>query len=463
MDDMTQTTGPTTGPTHTNGLDRFFDWFRSIDLRREGDDRWLAGVCSGIATRLGVDAIVIRAAVVLLVVLGGIGVLVYLIAWAFLPNDKEEILAERGIRDGDWRGILLLVVIALSLVGGPGFADNSPGLGWIWWFVLPIGLVVWLVKRGRRPATVGPAPAYGAPTYGAPTYGAPSAPGAAPYGGGVPQAGPAPAAGPGMYASAPATDAPPTTTWAPQPASWGPQGVGAYPPGSTPPAPPSPRTPRPPRAPRAPRRRGGGFGATLLIGGLALAAYGLTSWLHQANDWAGSDQTVGLAAALAVMGLGVLVLAVSGRRAGFTGFLAIVLAIVTWSASVVPDVSLGGGIGERVWRPSTSDTTSAYRLGIGSARLDLADAQDNPATPREIDARVGIGELLIFVPEGLTVEVRSSVAAGDITSVSDPFSTSSDGPGTNGSISTVHTVGTGTPDVVVTAHVGLGEIQIGKE
>ena len=119
---MTQNPGPTAGPTnqtasdgHANGLDRFFGWIRSVDLRRDGDDKWLAGVCSGIATRLGVDPIVIRAVLVLLVVLGGVGITVYLIAWAFLPNNREEIIAEKALRDGDVLGIILLVVIGLSL------------------------------------------------------------------------------------------------------------------------------------------------------------------------------------------------------------------------------------------------------------------------------------------------------------------------------------------------------------
>ena len=152
---------------------------------------------------------------------------------------------------------------------------------------------------------------------------------------------------------------------------------------------PRPLPPRPPRPPKAPRRRSGGFVGALLVGGLAIAAYGATLSIHDAANWAGSDETVALAAALGVLGLGTLVLGLLGRRAGFTGFLAIVLALVTWTASVVPDMTFGGGIGERTWRPSATDTTAKYRLSIGSAELDLADAQDNPATAREIDARVG--------------------------------------------------------------------------
>jgi hypothetical protein len=258
------------------------------------------------------------------------------------------------------------------------------------------------------------------------------------------------------------------TTYAPAPAD--------APPGGTYFPPPTPAAPRPPRPPKAPRRKSGGFISTLLVGGLAIAAYGATLSIHDAANWAGSDETVALAAALGVLGVGSLVLGLLGRRAGFTGFLAVVLALVTWTASVVPDVTFGGGIGERTWRPSATDTTAKYRLSIGSAELDLAEAQDNPGTARQIDARVGIGELRIYIPDSLTVEVRSSVAAGDISRIGTPDlgpiaprGVDEDGDpvtldGHDGrNISTVETFGEGDPDVIVEAHVGLGQILIGKE
>lgn len=460
---MTQTSGPTAGPTnptHASGLDRFFGWIRSVDLRRDADDKWLAGVCSGIATRLGVDPIVIRAALVLLVILGGVGITIYLIAWAFLPNNRDEIVAEKALRDGDVLGIILLVIIGLSLVGGTGLAGDTPGLGWIWWVVVPIGLVVWLVTRNRDGKARSQTP-YGPNPYApAGTWGAE---------GGYPQTTATASAAPATFS--PETQeyaAVPPTTYAPAPAD--------TPPGGSYFPPPTPAAPRPPRPPKVPRRRSGGFVSVLLVGGLALAAYGATLSIHRAADWAGSDETVALAAALGVLGAGTLALGLLGRRAGFTGFLAIVLALVTWTASVVPDVTLGGGVGERTWRPSASDSAASYRLGIGSAALDLAGAQDNPGTAREIEARVGIGELRIYIPSNLTVEVRSSVAAGDISRIDSPDlgPIARPGIGTDGdpvtldgrdgrNISTVETFGVGNPDVIVDAHVGLGQILIGKE
>jgi len=142
---MTQIPGPAVGPTQTNphasGVDRFFAWLRSIDLRRDTEEKWLAGVCSGIATRLGIDPIVVRAALVLLVLLGGVGITLYLIAWAFVPNDREEIVAERAIRQGEVLPIILLVVIVLSLLGGTSFAHDTPGVWWFWWLAVPIAVI----------------------------------------------------------------------------------------------------------------------------------------------------------------------------------------------------------------------------------------------------------------------------------------------------------------------------------
>ena len=152
---MTQNPGQTAGtPQSTSGLDRFFAWLRALDLRRDTQDKWLAGVCSGLARRLGVDPLVLRAALIVLVLLGGVGVTVYLIAWAFIPNDREEVVAENGLRHGDFWGIAILVLIALSLVGGSGIGDhNGWGLWWLWWIAVPVGLVVWLVTRNRGEST----------------------------------------------------------------------------------------------------------------------------------------------------------------------------------------------------------------------------------------------------------------------------------------------------------------------
>lgn len=69
---MTQTPSPTTPKR----------------LTRSRDDRWIAGVCGGVAQYTGMDANLVRLLVVLGTVLGfGSLIVVYIIAWILVPED----------------------------------------------------------------------------------------------------------------------------------------------------------------------------------------------------------------------------------------------------------------------------------------------------------------------------------------------------------------------------------------
>jgi signal transduction histidine kinase/phage shock protein PspC (stress-responsive transcriptional regulator) len=57
-------------------------------LVRRRDERIVAGVCAGVARWLGVDPIVVRLAVCILALANGAGLLVYLVAWAILPEES---------------------------------------------------------------------------------------------------------------------------------------------------------------------------------------------------------------------------------------------------------------------------------------------------------------------------------------------------------------------------------------
>lgn len=58
-------------------------------LRRTRTDRVLAGVCSGAGEFFGIDANMIRLALAILCLLGGSGVLIYLIGWLLIPEEGE--------------------------------------------------------------------------------------------------------------------------------------------------------------------------------------------------------------------------------------------------------------------------------------------------------------------------------------------------------------------------------------
>jgi len=56
-------------------------------LRRSRDDRWIGGVCGGIARSTGMAAWIWRLLFTLLVLFAGSGVLLYALLWIFVPED----------------------------------------------------------------------------------------------------------------------------------------------------------------------------------------------------------------------------------------------------------------------------------------------------------------------------------------------------------------------------------------
>lgn len=56
------------------------------ELRRSGTDRWLGGVCGGLAEYSGIDPVLWRVGFVGLTVAGGAGVLIYLLLWVLMPS-----------------------------------------------------------------------------------------------------------------------------------------------------------------------------------------------------------------------------------------------------------------------------------------------------------------------------------------------------------------------------------------
>ena len=57
-------------------------------LRRSKTDRWLGGVCGGIAKASGVDSWIWRLVFALFTLTFGFGVVIYLLLWIFFPEDE---------------------------------------------------------------------------------------------------------------------------------------------------------------------------------------------------------------------------------------------------------------------------------------------------------------------------------------------------------------------------------------
>jgi len=62
----------------------------SVGLHLSRADRKIAGVCGGLGEWLDVDPVFLRVAFVLLALVGGLGILVYVVLWLFVPRAPVE-------------------------------------------------------------------------------------------------------------------------------------------------------------------------------------------------------------------------------------------------------------------------------------------------------------------------------------------------------------------------------------
>ncbi|MFI7424113.1 PspC domain-containing protein [Nonomuraea sp. NPDC049684] len=80
-------------------------------LRRTNKGRVVAGVCSGIGEYVGIDANLIRVALAIATLFGGVGVGVYAIGWLLLPDEErdtsivQDLISKQQQRNAtDWTG-----------------------------------------------------------------------------------------------------------------------------------------------------------------------------------------------------------------------------------------------------------------------------------------------------------------------------------------------------------------------
>jgi hypothetical protein len=201
---------------------------------------------------------------------------------------------------------------------------------------------------------------------------------------------------------------------------------------------------------RLPWRSGTGravIGATLLVIAIA-AVLGATDALH----W-------DTAAGLGIIGLGV-VLAVAAFAGGARWLIvpALLLAGIVGFLRAA-DVHLRGGWGDRdVAVASVADLQDRYDLSAGRLRIDLRDLQLAPGEERSLRARVGMGDLVIRVPQGVTVDADARSGAGEV----ELFGRQSDG--LDVTRSSAHDNGSGADGTLhLDADVGLGRVIVVRD
>ena len=92
---------PQPGPQKNKTSRRFFTWVRSSGLVR-GDDRWIGGVCSGIALRLGWSPTLVRALVIVCTLFFGFGAALYALGWFLMPDVRDGHILAEDLIAGQW-------------------------------------------------------------------------------------------------------------------------------------------------------------------------------------------------------------------------------------------------------------------------------------------------------------------------------------------------------------------------
>ena len=170
--------------------------------------------------------------------------------------------------------------------------------------------------------------------------------------------------------------------------------------------------PIPPVEPDAPADQRGPATATVLVGAL-LVLVGI-GWLLDAAGVEVPWRAL-LPAALIAVGLACVAGAFRGRQPALmvVGVALIVVLSVAVAADWDLDVPVAAGVGDRTERPTTPADLATYELGVGSLTVDLSQLQV-PAGTTQVEARVGIGELVVDLPEGVSAEVKATSGLGEV-------------------------------------------------
>ncbi|WP_258064326.1 PspC domain-containing protein [Arthrobacter sp. ZGTC131] len=388
----------------------FFDWIRSHGIYR-GRDRWIGGVSSGIAERMGIDSLIVRGVFIVLTLFAGIGVLLYGVAWALLPEPDGRIHTQEAAA-GRWTsgmtGALITTIIGLTGMGGGFWGWGHDGFGFFWalfWVGGVIYLIYFLTQRNKN--------RIGEPmntTQAGAAYGYAAA-------GGAPAAGSFPA---GTQTVTAQHGARPASTSTPP---YGSAGQGNVPPtpygggfGSVPPRGPAP-VPTPVPVPKS-KPNGPGAPAVAITAGLALLVGGTLKALDAGNviDLGDSANAVVWASGAAVLGLGILLSGLRGKTSGILGFFAVAALIVGGIFNTVPN-------GDRFrfqnadWNPvSIEQAREGFQITGGRGTVDLTGLNLNPplGTDVVVPLDVTASNVTVIIPGTVPVDVRADMTLGNL-------------------------------------------------
>ncbi|MFG2093897.1 PspC domain-containing protein [Streptomyces sp. NPDC048612] len=388
-------------------------------LRRSRRHKVIGGVCGGLGRQWDLDPVIFRVALAVLSV-GGLGLIAYGFAWLLIPLEGEEENEGRRLLSGRVEGAALTALL-FALVGC-GLFLTTLAKGSMMSFALMLTLAVagsayWSRRRrlveARGPAAMDTATAQ-AVADAPPETKAPPVP-TGPSWWRAQRSGEA--AGPGYLWGPDTTPLPFDLSYqaehgtAAAPSAHGydawsdadhPTGRPVPPPDGTPPA----------RGAGRSRRGGRPIGGWTFL--LALLAGGGTTSAVLRHDGLTPALQAGLACALLVFGLGLVLSAWCGRTGGGTVFMVVLTSLLLAGAATLPD-NLTTQWQKETWFPATAAAVRPhYELGTGEGRLDLTGLPFKAGTRVRAGVDVGAGRLQVTLPHGVSARLHISLGVGDV-------------------------------------------------
>ena len=359
-------------------------------LHRPDEGRWLAGVAAGLSLRFRVHVALIRTVFALLCLAGGLGVLLYLAGWVLIPGEGQtDAIVQRWMNTGHARRWVGILLVGLAVI----ILGNATELirGDLAFAVVLVGIGVMLYRGDLGRGDHRPE---------------------------QPQPTSREVSSEGVEASA------------------------------------APLAPSAAAAPPPPRERSY-LGRVCL--GIAVIALGTLGLFDEIIGGFHPDFYHYAALAVGVIGAGVVVGAWFGRPAGL-----VILGIFLLPILVISRLVAAGGadlmsieftsVGHVQHQPgSVEDIRSSYELGVGGLTIDLRDVDFEGETVW-VETEVGIGGVLVRLPEGVAADVSGEVGIGTL-QVGDRERS---GVGVEADLRLEGSAGT----LVLDSEVGIGEIEV---
>jgi hypothetical protein len=162
---------------------------------------------------------------------------------------------------------------------------------------------------------------------------------------------------------------------------------------------------------------------------------------------------------LAVVAVALLVGAWFGRSRLLI-VLGVLLTVVLAATTSIADLTgHSRSIGSRLWTASTlAEVQPSYNLGMGNASLDLREV-DFAGGGRNIHAHVGIGRLVVRVPQNVDVTVAARTGTGDMML----FGQESNGTSVERTVRDVGADGPGGGTLNLSLNEGIGYLEVTRD